>query len=73
MCPKFSTFASSDLSLSYLCHKGSSINDAIALWGRRYQGFCDNSTKALALKSVKNGGGVSKIIKNCVTSFMDDP
>jgi hypothetical protein len=39
--------------------KGQSIN----------QGFCDNSTNALKLKSV----AVAKYIKNCVTSFMDDP
>ena len=29
--------------------------------------------KALVLKSVTMGEEVSKIIKNCVTSFMDDP
>jgi hypothetical protein len=34
-------------------------------------GFCDNSTKALLLKSVTMGE--SKILKNYVTSFMDVP
>ena len=53
--------------------KGPSINDATVLGGRGYQGFCDNSTKALVLKTVTMGEGVSKSIKNCVTMFMDDP
>jgi hypothetical protein len=55
--------------------KGSSINDVTVLGGRRYQGFCDNSTKALVMKSVTmgRGPGVSKMIEYCVTSFMDDP
>ncbi len=38
-------------------------------WG--YQGFCDNSTKALVLK--RETKGVSKIIENCVSLFIDDP
>jgi hypothetical protein len=37
--------------------KGSSINDVTVLGGRGYQGFCDDSTKALVLKSVTIGGG----------------
>ena len=36
---------------------GSSINDVTVLGGRGYQGFCDDSTKALVLKSVTMGGG----------------
>ncbi len=32
-----------------------------------------NNTKAIVLKSVTKGGEVSKIIQNCLTSFMDDP
>ena len=51
---------------------GSSINNVTALGGREYQGFCDNSTKALVVKSMTIGEGVYKIIKNCVTSFVDD-
>ncbi len=39
---------------------------------RGYQGFCDDSTKALELKSVTMEEGVSKNIKYCVTSYMDD-
>ena len=50
---------------------GSSINDVTVLRGRG-QGFCDSITKNLFIKSVTIGGG-SKIIKYCVTSFMDDP
>ncbi len=38
-------------------HKGLSINDVTALGGRGYQGFCDNSTKVLLIKSVTMGGG----------------
>ena len=37
------------------------------------QGFRDNSTKTFVIKHVKMGGGVSKIVLNCVTSFMDNP
>jgi hypothetical protein len=48
-----------------------SINDVTALGGG-VSSICDNSTKALLLKRMSIGGG-SKIIKNCVTSFMDDP
>ncbi len=37
---------------------------------RGYQGFCDDSSEALVLKSVTIGGGG---VKYCVTSFMNDP
>ena len=37
--------------------KGSSINDVTALRWKGYQGFCNNSTKALVLKGVTMGGG----------------
>jgi hypothetical protein len=36
---------------------GPSINDVTALGGRGYQGFCNNSTKALLIKTVMMGGG----------------
>ncbi len=46
----------------YFC-KGPSINDVMALGGKRYQGFYDNGTKALALKSVtKRGRGCQKLL-----------
>jgi hypothetical protein len=51
--------------------KGSSIIDVTALGGMGYQGFCDYSAKALVLKSVTMGEGVSKIINYCMMSFMD--
>ena len=35
------------------------------------QGFCDDCTKALVLKTLTKGR-VSKNVINCVTSFMDD-
>ena len=41
--------------------QGSSINDVTAQGGRGYQGFCDNSTKVLLLKSVTMAGGGVKI------------
>ena len=43
--------------------------------GGGVQGFCDDRTKALVMKRVTDdwGRGGSKIIQNCVTSFMDDP
>ena len=50
--------------------KGSSINDVTVLDG---QWFCDDRTKALVIKHVTMGGGGSKILHNCVLSFMDDP
>ncbi len=37
--------------------KGPTINDVTAIGGRGYQGFWDNSTKALLIKSVTIGGG----------------
>jgi hypothetical protein len=49
----------------------SSINDATALGWMGYQGFCDDSAIALVIK--KHDEGVSKIIKYCVSVFMDDP
>ena len=56
--------------------KGSYINDGLR--GEEGQRFCDDSTKALVAKCVTIGGKgrageVKKIVKNCVTSFMDDP
>ena len=36
---------------------GSSISDVIAFGGRGGQGFCDDSTKTLVIKSVTLGGG----------------
>ena len=36
-------------------------------------GFCDDSTEALVIKRVTIRGRLSKIVLNCVTSFMDDP
>ena len=42
--------------------------------GGRGQGFRDDITKALVIKRVTMGGGEgSKIVQNCVTSFMDVP
>ena len=35
------------------------------------EGLCDDSTKALVIKS--DGRRESKIAQNCVTSFMNDP
>ncbi len=49
------------------------MNDVTALGGKGYQGFCDDSTRVIVLKSVTIGKGVLKNIKYCVTSFMDDP
>jgi hypothetical protein len=39
---------------------GSSINDVTALWGRGYQGFCDDNIKALIIKRVTMVGGCVK-------------
>ena len=36
------------------------------------QGFCDDSTRALVMKSVTMGEKGLNIFQNCVTSFMDD-
>ena len=41
----------------FLTYKGSSINDVTVLGGRGYQGFCDNSIKALFQKRLTMGGG----------------
>ena len=43
--------------LNLILPKGSSINDVTALGGRSYQGFCDDSTKALVIKYVTMGLG----------------
>ncbi len=44
--------------------QGPSINDVTALGGRGYRGFCDNSSKALLIKSVTmRGGGVKNYEK----------
>ena len=51
---------------------GSSINDIMVLGGRD-QGFCDDISKALVMECMMMGGGGSKIVQNCVASFMDDP
>ena len=48
------------------------MNDVTVLGGRG-QGFCDDNAKALLKRVTMGGGGGSKIVKNCVTSFMDDP
>ena len=53
--------------------KGLSINDVTALEGGGGQGFFDESTKVLAIKSVTMEGGGKKNVKNCVKSFIDDP
>ena len=49
--------------------KGSSINDVTDL-GEGGQWFCDGSTKALEIKSMTTRGWG---VKNCMTSFMDEP
>ncbi len=54
-------------------NKGSSINDVTVSGEGEGLGFFDNSTRAKVIKSVTTGVGVSRIIKNYVTSFMDDP
>jgi len=53
------------------CVKCSSINDITTSGRRGYQGFYDNCTETCLLKRLREG--VSKIIENPVTSFMDDP
>jgi len=40
---------------------------------RGYQGFCDNSIGAYIVIRVAMREEASKIIENCLTSFMDDP
>jgi hypothetical protein len=50
------------------------MNDVTAFGGRECQGFCDNSSLITKKRDIGHWGeGVSKIIKTCVTSFMDDP
>ena len=51
---------------------GSFTNDVTVLGGRG-QGLCDGSSNALVIISVTMGRGGSKIVPNCVTSFIDDP
>ena len=52
--------------------KGSYINEITAI-EEGFQGFFDDSTKALELRGVTMEEGVSEIVQNCVTSFMDEP
>ncbi len=49
--------------------KGLSINDVTALDGRGYKEFWDK----IVIESVTMEKGVSKMIQNCLMSFMDDP
>ncbi len=49
--------------VSHFLYYGSSINDVSVVGRRGCQGFCDNSTKAILMKSVTMGEGVSKIIQ----------
>ena len=54
--------------------EGSYRNDVTVLGGEG-QGFCDDTSKALVIKSVmrgRTGKRKSKIIQYGVTSFMDD-
>ncbi len=52
--------------------KGPFINDVAALGGRGYQWFCDNSVKALLLKSVTMGGrGVKNLNKKLRDVFYE--
>ncbi len=77
--PFFFLFDTLALFLSFLSRifglrphiRGPSINDVTTLGGRAYEGLCDNSTEALVIKRVTMG--VSEIIKNFKSSFMDDP
>jgi hypothetical protein len=50
----------------------SSINEVTEQEEGAGERFCDESTRALVIKSVTTGRGVSKMFKNCLTSFMDD-
>jgi hypothetical protein len=61
------------LFISAISILGPSINDVTALGGSGYQGFRNNSTEVLVPKRVTMGEGVSEIIKDCMTAFMDDP
>ena len=40
---------------------------------RGMQGFCDDNTTRIVINCIKMGEGVSKTLKNSVTSFMNDP
>lgn len=60
-----------DVFVLFIYCSGSSINDVTFLEGG-YKGFCEDSDKVLFLKSVTLEKGVSKIIKNCMTSIMND-
>ena len=42
-------------------------------WGEGDQGFCDDSYKALVIKSVSMGRRSQILSKIVMTSFMDDP
>ena len=42
----------------------------VVVSGRRNRGFCDDSNEQF---SWQWGKGLSKIVKNCMTSFMDNP
>ncbi len=59
--------------ITYAVHLGSSINDVTVLGQGGGLGFCDNSTTALVIKCVTKGERVSRVVKNCARSFMDDP
>ena len=52
-------------------------NGSFMMSSRPYGGggqvICYDSATALILKKVTMRGGVSKIVQNCLTSFMDDP
>ena len=52
-----------------VCLRGRLMSWCHGLRGEGVKAFCDNSTKALVIKRE----GVSKIVQNCVTSFVDDP
>ncbi len=49
-----------------------SINNVTVLRGKGSRIY-DNSAKASVIISVMMGGGKSKNVQYCVTSFMDDP
>jgi hypothetical protein len=49
------------------------MNDVTVLEGRGFQGFFDNSSMVLSMKSLTKGKEVSKLIQICVLSLMNDP
>ena len=53
---------------NHLYTKGSFIND-VTVSGEGVM-FCNDSTEASVMKIVTRG---SKIVQNCVTSFVEDP